>query len=74
MTKKQLRDALEDMAFQFGYRGVKNGRPNIHTGGLSALESAFEALGWDDPHYLLEEGCHDQDSMATHPRQVGSHL
>ena len=52
-----LREALESMVWQFGYRGVKNGKPNIHTGGLSALEEAFEALGWDDPHYLPEEGC-----------------
>lgn len=65
-------EALEDMVFQFGYRGVKNGKPVIHTAGLSALESAFEALGWDDPHYLPEqgytceiEGCVEPDVMGT---------
>jgi len=50
-----MKEALEDMIFQFGYRSVVNGKPVIFTGGLSALESAFEALGWDDPHYIPEE-------------------
>ena len=47
-----MEDALKHMVFQFGYRGVKNGKPMVWTGGLSALEEAFEVLGWDDPHYL----------------------
>ena len=51
------KEALEEMVWQFGYRSVHNGKPAIHTGGLSALESAFDTLGWDDPHYLPEEGC-----------------
>ena len=50
-----LHEVLEDMVWQFGYRGVKNKRPVIHTGGLSALEAAFEVLGWEDPHYLPGE-------------------
>ncbi len=61
------------MVFQFGYRGVKNNKPVIHTGGLSALEETFEALGWDDPHYLPEQGytcevvgCMNEDSAGTH--------
>lgn len=45
-----MRDALESMVYQFGYEAVKRGRPAIMTGGLSALEEAFEALGWDDPY------------------------
>jgi hypothetical protein len=53
---KELKEALEDMVFQFGYRGVHNNQPCIITGGLSALESAFSAIGWDDPHILPEEG------------------
>jgi hypothetical protein len=67
------KEALEDMVWQFGYRGVKNNKPVIHTGGLSALESAFEVLGWDDPHYLPEEGytcevvgCVEPDTCGTH--------
>ena len=56
MNFDALREALESMVFQFGYRGVKNGQPTIWTGGLSALEEAFEALGWDNPTILPEEG------------------
>jgi len=67
-------EVLEDMVWQFGYRGVKNNQPVIHTGGLSALESAFEALGWDDPHYLPNaegycceiEGCVEEDTCGLH--------
>jgi hypothetical protein len=69
----KYKEALGDMVFQFGYRGVKNGKPVIHTAGLSALERAFEALGWDDPHYLPEEGytcevvgCMEADTRGTH--------
>lgn len=52
---EQLREALEDMVYQFGYRSVIKGKPAIHSGGLSALEVAFEALGWDDPYIIPEE-------------------
>ena len=51
-----MKEALEDMIFHFGYRGVVDNQPVIMTGGLSALESAFSALGWDDPHIIQEEG------------------
>lgn len=47
-----LRDALESMVYQFGNPTVKDDQPAIGTGGLSALEEAFEALGWDDPHII----------------------
>ena len=70
----KLRDALTNMVWQFGYRGVKNRKPIIHTGGLSALEEAFEALGWEDPHYLPDaegyccevEGCVEPDVSGSH--------
>ena len=60
------------MVWQFGHRGVKDSRPIIWTGGLSALESAFEALGWEDPHYLPDEegycceieGCVEADTSG----------
>lgn len=66
-------EALEGMIWQFAHRGTKNGKPIIWTGGLSALEDAFEVLGWDDPHYLpIEEGyccevkgCVEQDTIGT---------
>ena len=56
MKPKELKEALEDMIYQFGYRGVVNNKPVITTGGLSALESAFNALEWFDPHFIQEEG------------------
>ena len=55
-----LRDEVEGMAWQFGYRGVKDGKRVLHTGGLSNLESAFPLLGWDDPYFVLDDeagGC-----------------
>jgi len=73
MKPEDMKEVLGNMVFQFGYRGVKNGRPIIWTGGLSALEGAFNALGWDDPHYLPEEGytceikgCMEEDTCGTH--------
>ena len=60
----KYKDALEEMVWQFAYRGVKNGKSVLHTGGLSALETAFTALGWSDPKYFDDvegicdvEGC-----------------
>jgi hypothetical protein len=29
----------------------------LYTGGLSALEGAFTALGWDDPHLIPAAQC-----------------
>jgi hypothetical protein len=63
----KYKDALEDMVQQFAYRGVsKNNKPMLYTGGMSALEGAFEALGWDDQKEFEDgngicdvEGCMD---------------
>lgn len=55
---QQLREALENMVWQFGYHTVRTLTDNkaiISTGGLSALEEAFEALGWDDPKIIEEQ-------------------
>jgi hypothetical protein len=52
-----LREALEDMVCQFGYHDVNGKGRYFHTVGLSSLEKAFEALGWDDPHYVKWGGC-----------------
>lgn len=66
-----LREALEDMVWQFAYCGkMANGRLGLTTGGLSALEGAFAELGWDDPHPVPErecqaEGCHDEATCGT---------
>lgn len=51
------REALEDMVRQFAY--YSSGA--YHTGGLSALEDAFDALGWDDPHPDLSVACDEPD-------------
>ena len=48
----KYKDALEEMVWQFAYRGIKNGKSVMHTGGLSALEGAFEALDWSDPKFF----------------------
>lgn len=62
------REALEAMVFEFGYYDVKDGKAMVWTGGMAALELAFSALGWDDPHFLPEKdftceivGCMQQD-------------
>jgi len=52
--RDELREALADMVWQFAYRGTYEGRENLHTGGLSALESAFDALGLSDPITVLD--------------------
>jgi len=60
----KIKSALESMVWQFGHHSVKDGKPIIWTGGLSALEEAFEALGWQDPKIIEDcdaicdvEGC-----------------
>jgi len=47
--RDRLRAVLVDMVGQFAYSSTHRGKAVIHTGGLSALESAFDALGWPDP-------------------------
>ena len=67
----KYREALESMVFQFGHRGTKNGKPTLYTGGLSALEEAFEVLGWTDPHYLPEEGYTCEIEGCIEPNSCG---
>jgi hypothetical protein len=52
---QKYHDALESMVQQFAYE--VDGPPRLSTGGLSALEEAFEVLEWDDPHPVPERGC-----------------
>ena len=47
--RDELREALISMMWQFAYYGTKNNVAVMHTGGLSALEDAFVALGLSDP-------------------------
>lgn len=54
-TPPQFEEALKGMCYQFGYWSDSVG--GIGTGGLSALEYAFEQLGWEDPHPVPEMRC-----------------
>lgn len=58
-AEKEYRDALEDMVWQFAYKSNGKGRrpASLFTGGLSALEHAFDVLGYDDPHPAPEGEC-----------------
>jgi len=48
--RDELKEALIDMVWQFAYTSSKG----YHTGGLSALEGAFHALGLSDPITILD--------------------
>ena len=75
-----VRDELEDMCYQFAYDGQDGRGPYFTTGGLSALEGAFDALGWKDKHYTPEltcevKGCHNRIGGNGGPRVPwGKHL
>ena len=56
-SRDDLLDGLIDMTLQFAYRGAKDGVPVLHTGGLSALEGAFDILGWSDPQPYPDGAC-----------------
>jgi hypothetical protein len=63
-----LRETIEALVSQFGYWSDSAG--GLHTGGLSALEDAFDALGWEDPHpqpdmRCDEPGCMKQQSVGA---------
>jgi hypothetical protein len=51
----KLQNALESMCFQFAGWDDKYG--GYTTMGLSALEEAFNVLGWNDPHVYLAATC-----------------
>lgn len=53
-----LREALEDMVNQFALPcKTADGKCALGSGGLSALEAAFDVLGWDDPHPAPWRAC-----------------
>ena len=52
-----LREALEDMVYQHVYWADSKKGSGLWTGGLSANEAAFEALGWGDPHPAPDIEC-----------------
>src|SRR4051812_19687259 len=55
--RENWRAVVEDLVGQFAFKSNDDKRHWLHTGGLSALEDAFAALGWEDPHYVEEGGC-----------------
>lgn len=66
----EAREVVIDLLNQFAYTGHKDGRAMIWTGGLSALESGFSFVGWDDPHFMPElecnhEGCYEFATCGT---------
>ena len=63
-----MRGALIGMVEQFGY--YVSG--HLMTGGLSALEDAFDVLGWTDPHPAPELACQyvDADGNACGERRT----
>lgn len=56
MTASRVRAALEGLAWQFAVRGSGPDGLTLSTGGLSALEDAFAALGWTDPQPVPDAG------------------
>ncbi len=51
------KEIIEGLCHQFGYAITFKGRAALSTGGLSALEDAFDYLGWDDPHFVPGSEC-----------------
>lgn len=58
---REAREGLEDMVRQFAYWSESAG--GYWTGGLSALEGAFEILGWSDPQPAPEARCDEPGCM-----------
>ena len=52
--RDELKEALIEMVSQFAYQPTFEGREHLHTGGLSALEDAFSALGISDPITVID--------------------
>lgn len=71
MDDGEWREVVSDLCYQFGYPTTIDGGAGLSTGGLSALECAFEALGWSDPHPTPELTCQwpgcDKPSVAGTP-------
>lgn len=73
---KRLKEELESMLYQFaGWNDTKGG---FTTDGLSALESAFDTLGWNDPHIHKfsqcdEPGCKKRGTCGWGPKGKRRH-
>lgn len=66
MSEQELREALEGMCRQFAFWS----KGSLWHGGLSALEEAFDVLGWGDLHpcpdmQCDEPGCTEQATCGV---------
>lgn len=61
---ERLREALESMVWQFAYRSDHG---TLYSGGLSALEEAFEVLDWNDPHKVDPADLCDEPGCRRFP-------
>ena len=64
----KLKESLENMCCQFAFWSESKG--GQWTGGISALEEAFNVLGWEDPHVdestqCNEPGCRKEATYGT---------
>lgn len=81
---EEVREFARDVAYQFGYYCQNRGRLHITHGGLSTLEEAFDILGWENPHPVLEceceiDGCHEHATCGSptadgYKRMCGRHM
>ena len=64
---EEYKEALLDMVCQFAChcQDKQRGLPAFTSGGLSALEHAFDVLGWDDPMPCPENKCFLCNEWAT---------
>lgn len=56
-TKKELIECIEGLAYQYGMQMDGIGIPLLSSGAISAMEYAFEVLGWPDPKPMKESEC-----------------
>ncbi len=57
----EYKEALADMVNQYAFRGTNGKVPILYTGGMSALEQAFDVLGYSDPHDFPEAKCETEN-------------
>lgn len=75
METKHYKEALEQMCCQFAF--WTDG--SYWTGGMSALEAAFDVLGWTDPQpapeaCCQEKGCKEQATCSCPTPEGYRHL
>jgi hypothetical protein len=53
MRIEDLEESLRDIANQYAHHEtLENGDESLTTGSMSALELAFQTLGWEEPHII----------------------